>query len=163
MALKPTMVYLTMKGGVGKTTLAANVTRAIADLDKKKILLIDADSQCNLTQLFVDPEEFDQTTGRSIYDALDGTNAGRAISRQKSTPTRSTAARSISFEGLQSSASATTSPLVRKRQCNASPSSSDRRRPSTTSSWMDTNPSATLVTMQALAVFEFSGGAHQLR
>ena len=59
MVAKPTMVYLTMKGGVGKTTLAANVTRAIADREKKKIFLIDADSQCNLSQLFIPPEELD--------------------------------------------------------------------------------------------------------
>ena len=60
-----------MKGGVGKTTLAANVTRAIADRQKTKVLLIDADSQCNLTQLFVPADELD-SPGRTIYDALSG-------------------------------------------------------------------------------------------
>src|SRR5882724_4208657 len=72
MARKPIMVYLTMKGGVGKTTLAANVTRAIADLERKRILLIDADSQCNLTQLFIPADELDIMSERTIYGALDG-------------------------------------------------------------------------------------------
>ena len=36
----PDLAFLTMKGGVGKTTLAANITRALADLKPRKILLM---------------------------------------------------------------------------------------------------------------------------
>ena len=67
-----TLAYLTMKGGVGKTTLAANITRAMADRgDKRSILLIDADAQCNLSQIFVPSDELDRAGSRSIYQAFD--------------------------------------------------------------------------------------------
>jgi cellulose biosynthesis protein BcsQ len=65
----PILAYLTMKEGVGKTTLAANLTRGIAEARRRRILLIDADSQCNLTQLFLDSDQIDKR--RSIYDVLD--------------------------------------------------------------------------------------------
>ena len=41
----PVVAFLTMKGGVGKTTLAANLTSALADRKKLKILLIDGAEQ----------------------------------------------------------------------------------------------------------------------
>jgi Mrp family chromosome partitioning ATPase len=62
----PVVSFLTMKGGVGKTTLAANITRAIADVEKRKILLIDTDAQCNLTRIFADPPEIDQKSARAF-------------------------------------------------------------------------------------------------
>ncbi|MCB0256071.1 MAG: ParA family protein [Anaerolineae bacterium] len=69
--------YLTMKGGVGKTTLAANVTRAMADLASPKpdgaptkFLLIDADAQCNLSQIFFTPKELESHAPRSIYQVF---------------------------------------------------------------------------------------------
>lgn len=75
--------YLTMKGGVGKTTLAANVTRAMADLAPPKLdgaptkfLLIDADAQCNLTQIFLNPKEIESHAPRSIYQAF---GSGQAL------------------------------------------------------------------------------------
>ena len=43
--------FINMKGGVGKTTLTAEIADTITDLYKdKKILLIDIDPQSNLTQ-----------------------------------------------------------------------------------------------------------------
>lgn len=49
------IAFFNNKGGVGKTTLLCNVAGYIATRTKKKILIIDADPQCNATQsLFVD-------------------------------------------------------------------------------------------------------------
>jgi chromosome partitioning protein len=67
-----------MKGGVGKTTLAANVTRSMVELLKKnttqspqKILLIDCDAQCNLSQIFMTTGDMDRKFDRTFYQAFD--------------------------------------------------------------------------------------------
>lgn len=72
----PVVVFLTMKGGVGKTTLAANLTRALADSKPRKILLIDADAQCNLTQVFFDSDAIEGARN-TLYQAFD--TRGRAL------------------------------------------------------------------------------------
>lgn len=69
----PVIAFLTMKGGVGKTTLAANITRALADHKKRRILLIDGDSQCNLSQVFFDSDTI-ESSGRSLYQVFDTKN-----------------------------------------------------------------------------------------
>lgn len=55
----PVVAVLNMKGGVGKTTIAANVMRAIFDT-KKRVQLIDLDPQMNLTQLLLGPAKYDE-------------------------------------------------------------------------------------------------------
>lgn len=62
---------MNLKGGVGKTTLCGNIARALADREAKKILIMDLDSQCNLSQLFFPPEEIDRRSKRSVYQCFD--------------------------------------------------------------------------------------------
>lgn len=52
----PVIAFSNLKGGVGKTTLAAQIASAIAAKDRYSILVIDLDPQANLTQLVLKPE-----------------------------------------------------------------------------------------------------------
>lgn len=52
-----TITFYNNKGGVSKTTTLFNVAAYISKVRKKKVLLIDADSQCNLTELFFAPDD----------------------------------------------------------------------------------------------------------
>jgi cellulose biosynthesis protein BcsQ len=64
------------KGGVGKTTLTVNIASAMASLGKK-VLLVDADPQCNLTSYLVEEsvvddllDRSDGPSGRTIWSAV---------------------------------------------------------------------------------------------
>lgn len=46
------IVFFNNKGGVGKTTLACNIASYLQNIKKIKTILIDADPQCNATQLY---------------------------------------------------------------------------------------------------------------
>lgn len=47
-----TTVFLNLKGGVAKTTTVVNVAAVLAKTYDKRVLVIDADSQCNLTEFY---------------------------------------------------------------------------------------------------------------
>ena len=49
-------IFFNNKGGVGKTTLACNVASFLALHKRKRILLINADPQCNATQAMLDED-----------------------------------------------------------------------------------------------------------
>ena len=51
MAIRTTAV-VNLKGGTAKTTTAINMAAILAKEHKKRVLLIDADSQCNTTEFF---------------------------------------------------------------------------------------------------------------
>lgn len=64
------------KGGVGKTTLTVNIAAALAKAGKR-VLLVDADPQCNLTSFLVEAEVIDSwldnsntDTGNTIWSAI---------------------------------------------------------------------------------------------
>lgn len=71
-----TLTFFNHKGGVGKTTLTVNVADALGSLGKK-VLLIDADPQCNLTSFYLTEEqldellyESDEENGGTIWSAI---------------------------------------------------------------------------------------------
>ena len=52
--------FFNNKGGVGKTTLLCNVASYIAESTPLKIALVDADPQCNATQLVIDESRMER-------------------------------------------------------------------------------------------------------
>ncbi len=52
------------KGGVGKTTLTINIVNSIAEFGYK-VLIVDADPQCNISAFYLDEEKLDKILGES--------------------------------------------------------------------------------------------------
>ncbi|MCA8988277.1 MAG: AAA family ATPase [Planctomycetaceae bacterium] len=61
------IVLFNHKGGVGKTTLTVNIAAALGDLGFR-VLLIDADPQCNLTSFYLEERQIDALLGDSDDD-----------------------------------------------------------------------------------------------
>jgi len=72
------------KGGVGKTTLTVNIADALTDLGLR-VLLVDADPQCNLTAFYITEFDLEKLLGESgdegseatIWSAIKPVVAGR--------------------------------------------------------------------------------------
>jgi cellulose biosynthesis protein BcsQ len=65
------------KGGVGKTTLTVNIADALSDLGKR-VLIVDADPQCNLTAFYLPEKELDQLLHDTAQDG-DDENGGDTV------------------------------------------------------------------------------------
>ena len=72
-AKAPCVAFLNMKGGVGKTTICADLTRMLASHARVKTLLIDLDPQFNLTQSLVSRADYDKlkADGKTIMRAME--------------------------------------------------------------------------------------------
>lgn len=62
-----TTAILNLKGGVGKTVTSINLSAILASEHQKRVLLIDADSQCNTSEFFGALPAID-----TLYDVLKG-------------------------------------------------------------------------------------------
>lgn len=161
--MTPVIAFLTMKGGVGKTTLAANITRSLAKLRPRKILLIDADAQCNLSQIFYDSDVIDSYAGRSIFQAFDTKGRPLFAGDLKHTiyprPGQETDSGSTidfiagSFETFE--LNATASAGRRDAAAERFEDFIEQAKNEYDLIAIDTNPSATFVTMQALSNANF--------
>ena len=71
MQLSPVVAVLNMKGGVGKTTISANLYRRIGDA--KKTLLVDFDAQFNLTQSVITEKGYEalKNDKKTIWSVLE--------------------------------------------------------------------------------------------
>jgi cellulose biosynthesis protein BcsQ len=68
-----TISFFNNKGGVGKTTFLFHVSHRIAELGKT-VLMVDCDSQCNLTAYSLEDSQIDQAwkpEGNSIYRQIE--------------------------------------------------------------------------------------------
>jgi cellulose biosynthesis protein BcsQ len=77
--------FFNNKGGVGKTTLVANLAAQLSLNLGQRILVVDADPQCNLTQYLVQDDDFNTTyrapnPSKTIYDIIQPLSAGKGYS-----------------------------------------------------------------------------------
>lgn len=76
--------FFNNKGGVGKTTLVANLAAELALNFDAKVLVVDADPQCNFTQYVLGEDEalriYSETDPASVYSVIRPISLGRGYS-----------------------------------------------------------------------------------
>jgi chromosome partitioning protein len=58
-ARPPVLAVQNMKGGVGKTTVAVNLAALLTERHEKRVLVVDADAQCNASLYLLGPDKLD--------------------------------------------------------------------------------------------------------
>lgn len=78
------------KGGVGKTTLLCNIASCLQLEQQKRVLIIDADPQCNATIYLFNPEQIDSfynnSTQHTIYNIVHPLKRGKGYLVQQDIP-----------------------------------------------------------------------------
>jgi len=79
--------FFNNKGGVGKTTLVANLAAQIALNLGQRVLVVDADPQCNLTQYVLSDDDFAETyksdsEAKTIYSVIHPLSIGKGYSNK---------------------------------------------------------------------------------
>lgn len=82
------IAFFNNKGGVGKTTLLCNVAAYAAEERGLKVLVIDADPQCNATQYMFDDRKlsyfYEETSSFTIHNIIRPLSLGKGYSRDLS-------------------------------------------------------------------------------
>jgi cellulose biosynthesis protein BcsQ len=79
--------FFNNKGGVGKTTLVANLAAQLAINLNQRVLVVDADPQCNLSQYVLSDSDFgdiygDMSASGTIYDVIHPLSIGKGYSHK---------------------------------------------------------------------------------
>lgn len=82
------IAFFNNKGGVGKTTLLCNIAAYVSSEYGAKVLVIDADPQCNATQYMFDDKKlsyfYEETSSFTIYNVIKPLSLGKGYSRDLS-------------------------------------------------------------------------------
>ncbi|MBB2163128.1 ParA family protein [Gluconacetobacter sp. 1b LMG 1731] len=80
------IAFFNNKGGVGKTTLLCNVAAYAAEEYKFRVLVIDADPQCNATQYMFDDKKltyfYDETSSFTLHNVIRPLSLGKGYSKE---------------------------------------------------------------------------------